>query len=88
MEPVIVINPGKFCVCDVRFKHKTCIGLTKTAPCFAMYLMFFFYCFFSVFFSGESKMDIRKKVWDYIESNNLANFPRPVYHKIPNFKVS
>nr|XP_015223832.1 PREDICTED: methenyltetrahydrofolate synthase domain-containing protein isoform X4 [Lepisosteus oculatus] len=35
---------------------------------------------------GVTKWDIRQKVWDYIEANNLANFPRPVHHRIPNFK--
>ncbi|XP_055029384.2 methenyltetrahydrofolate synthase domain-containing protein isoform X2 [Misgurnus anguillicaudatus] len=34
----------------------------------------------------ESKWDIRHKVWDYIEDQNLANFPRPVHNRIPNFK--
>lgn len=36
--------------------------------------------------AGCSKWDIRQKVWDYIEHNNLADFPRPVHHRIPNFK--
>uniref|UniRef100_A0A4W6C9G3 Methenyltetrahydrofolate synthase domain-containing protein n=1 Tax=Lates calcarifer TaxID=8187 RepID=A0A4W6C9G3_LATCA len=40
----------------------------------------------SVFSSGASKWDIRQKVWDYIEEKNLANFPRPVHNRIPNFK--
>ncbi|XP_061670565.1 methenyltetrahydrofolate synthase domain-containing protein isoform X2 [Syngnathoides biaculeatus] len=35
---------------------------------------------------GVTKWDIRQKVWDYIEENNLANFPRPVHNRIPNFK--
>lgn len=35
---------------------------------------------------GAAKEDIRQKVWHYIEDNNLANFPRPVYNRIPNFK--
>ncbi|XP_076583246.1 methenyltetrahydrofolate synthase domain-containing protein isoform X1 [Chaetodon auriga] len=35
---------------------------------------------------GASKWDIRQKVWDYIEDKNLANFPRPVHNRIPNFK--
>lgn len=35
---------------------------------------------------GASKWDIRQKIWDYIEENNLANFPRPVHNRIPNFK--
>lgn len=37
--------------------------------------------------SGASKWDIRQKVWDYIEEKNLANFPRPVHNRIPNFKA-
>uniref|UniRef100_A0A3P8TAD0 Methenyltetrahydrofolate synthase domain-containing protein n=1 Tax=Amphiprion percula TaxID=161767 RepID=A0A3P8TAD0_AMPPE len=41
-------------------------------------------CF--VFSPGASKWDIRQKVWDYIEEKNLANFPRPVHNRIPNFK--
>ncbi|XP_028812489.1 methenyltetrahydrofolate synthase domain-containing protein isoform X2 [Denticeps clupeoides] len=35
---------------------------------------------------GGGKRDIRQKVWDYIEAENLANFPRPVHNRIPNFK--
>ncbi|KAM9765360.1 methenyltetrahydrofolate synthase domain-containing protein isoform 1-T1 [Menidia menidia] len=35
---------------------------------------------------GASKWDIRQKIWDYIEEKNLANFPRPVHNRIPNFK--
>ncbi|CAJ1048796.1 methenyltetrahydrofolate synthase domain-containing protein isoform X3 [Xyrichtys novacula] len=35
---------------------------------------------------GATKWDIRQKVWDYIEEKNLANFPRPVHNRIPNFK--
>ncbi|CAL8351256.1 unnamed protein product [Merluccius merluccius] len=35
---------------------------------------------------GATKWDIRQKVWDHIEDNNLANFPRPVHNRIPNFK--
>ncbi|XP_056384340.1 methenyltetrahydrofolate synthase domain-containing protein isoform X2 [Hyla sarda] len=38
--------------------------------------------------AGCNKWDIRQKVWDYIELNNLADFPRPVHHRIPNFKAS
>ncbi|XP_069824708.1 methenyltetrahydrofolate synthase domain-containing protein isoform X1 [Dendropsophus ebraccatus] len=38
--------------------------------------------------AGCTKWDIRQKVWDYIEDNNLADFPRPVHHRIPNFKAS
>uniref|UniRef100_A0A674J7C1 Methenyltetrahydrofolate synthase domain-containing protein n=1 Tax=Terrapene triunguis TaxID=2587831 RepID=A0A674J7C1_9SAUR len=37
---------------------------------------------------GVSKWDIRTKIWDYMEANNLADFPRPVHHRIPNFKGS
>lgn len=35
---------------------------------------------------GDTKWDIRHKVWNYIEVKNLASFPRPVHHRIPNFK--
>ncbi|KAJ7311883.1 hypothetical protein JRQ81_006199 [Phrynocephalus forsythii] len=38
--------------------------------------------------AGISKSDIRQKIWDYMEANNLADFPRPVHHRIPNFKGS
>ncbi|XP_071065140.1 methenyltetrahydrofolate synthase domain-containing protein isoform X2 [Dasypus novemcinctus] len=38
--------------------------------------------------AGVSKQDIREKIWDYLESQNLADFPRPVHHRIPNFKGS
>uniref|UniRef100_A0A8C5VTS1 Methenyltetrahydrofolate synthase domain-containing protein n=1 Tax=Microcebus murinus TaxID=30608 RepID=A0A8C5VTS1_MICMU len=37
--------------------------------------------------AGVSKQDIREQIWDYMESQNLADFPRPVHHRIPNFKV-
>ena len=36
---------------------------------------------------GVSKQDIREQIWDYMESQNIADFPRPVHHRIPNFKV-
>ncbi|XP_045628624.1 methenyltetrahydrofolate synthase domain-containing protein isoform X2 [Ursus americanus] len=36
--------------------------------------------------TGVSKQDIREQIWDYMESQNLADFPRPVHHRIPNFK--
>jgi 5-formyltetrahydrofolate cyclo-ligase len=32
-----------------------------------------------------SKEEIRQKVWDRLEKENLARFPRPVYGRIPNF---
>ncbi|XP_008048504.1 methenyltetrahydrofolate synthase domain-containing protein isoform X1 [Carlito syrichta] len=38
--------------------------------------------------AGVSKQDIRERIWDYMESENLADFPRPVHHRIPNFKGS
>ncbi|NXS48697.1 MTHSD protein, partial [Balaeniceps rex] len=37
---------------------------------------------------GASKRDIREKVWDYLEASGLADFPRPVHRRIPNFKGS
>lgn len=36
---------------------------------------------------GISKQDLRQQVWDYMEAHNLADFPRPVHGRIPNFKV-
>ncbi|PNI45849.1 MTHFSD isoform 4 [Pan troglodytes] len=36
--------------------------------------------------AGVSKQDIREQIWGYMESQNLADFPRPVHHRIPNFK--
>uniref|UniRef100_G1SHN6 Methenyltetrahydrofolate synthase domain-containing protein n=1 Tax=Oryctolagus cuniculus TaxID=9986 RepID=G1SHN6_RABIT len=38
--------------------------------------------------AGVSKQDIRERIWDHMESQNLADFPRPVHHRIPNFKGS
>jgi len=32
------------------------------------------------------KWEIRKRVWDYMETNNIARNPRPVHHRIPNFE--
>jgi 5-formyltetrahydrofolate cyclo-ligase len=32
------------------------------------------------------KSEIRKHVWDELESENIATFPRPVHGRIPNFK--
>jgi len=34
----------------------------------------------------DTKASIRQKVWETIEKNDIANFPRPVYNRIPNFK--
>lgn len=31
------------------------------------------------------KWRIRKAVWDHLEENDVARFPRPVHHRIPNF---
>lgn len=31
------------------------------------------------------KWVIRKRVWDLMEAKNIAQFPRPVHHRIPNF---
>ncbi|NXU91098.1 MTHSD protein, partial [Xiphorhynchus elegans] len=37
---------------------------------------------------GPSKGDIRDKVWAHLEDSGLAEFPRPVHGRIPNFKGS
>ncbi|NXT05890.1 MTHSD protein, partial [Prunella fulvescens] len=34
-----------------------------------------------------SKWEIREKVWEHLEAAGLAEFPRPVRGRIPNFKV-
>lgn len=34
------------------------------------------------------KWSVRRTVWNYLEDNDLAEFPRPVHHRIPNFKGS
>ncbi|XP_005052385.1 PREDICTED: methenyltetrahydrofolate synthase domain-containing protein isoform X1 [Ficedula albicollis] len=36
--------------------------------------------------SGASKWEIREKVWEHLEASGLAEFPRPVRGRIPNFK--
>jgi 5-formyltetrahydrofolate cyclo-ligase len=33
-----------------------------------------------------SKSSLRREVWNFMESSNVAAFPRPVYRRIPNFK--
>ncbi len=32
-----------------------------------------------------NKQEIRQQVWEHLEKENLARFPRPVYGRIPNF---
>jgi 5-formyltetrahydrofolate cyclo-ligase len=31
------------------------------------------------------KWTLRKRIWDYMEEKDIARFPRPVHHRIPNF---
>ncbi|XP_030812226.1 methenyltetrahydrofolate synthase domain-containing protein isoform X2 [Camarhynchus parvulus] len=38
--------------------------------------------------AGRSKSDIREEVWEHLEASGLAEFPRPVRGRIPNFKGS
>jgi len=33
----------------------------------------------------ETKVELRKRVWSLMEEKNITSFPRPVYHRIPNF---
>jgi len=33
----------------------------------------------------KTKQEIRKEIWDLLEQNNVATFPRPVHGRIPNF---
>ena len=37
-------------------------------------------------YDGPSKDDLRRKIWDKLEKEDLADFPRPCQHRIPNFK--
>mmetsp|Transcript_21384 Transcript_21384/g.42461 ORF Transcript_21384/g.42461 Transcript_21384/m.42461 type:complete len:437 (+) Transcript_21384:182-1492(+) len=34
------------------------------------------------------KWRLRKRIWDYMEDNDIADFPRPVHNRIPNFKLA
>lgn len=34
----------------------------------------------------NTKEGIRARIWNHLEKNDLVNFPRPVHHRIPNFK--
>lgn len=36
--------------------------------------------------SSQVKQVIRKRVWDLMEREGIARFPRPVYDRIPNFE--
>ncbi|XP_003460773.2 methenyltetrahydrofolate synthase domain-containing protein isoform X4 [Cavia porcellus] len=38
--------------------------------------------------AGVSKQDIREQIWNHMEAQDIADFPRPVHHRIPNFKGS
>lgn len=38
--------------------------------------------------AGVSKQDIREQIWNHMEAQDIADFPRPVHHRIPNFKVA
>ena len=42
----------------------------------------------SVSVEEDTKASIRQKVWEFMEKNDIANFPRPVYNRIPNYKGS
>jgi 5-formyltetrahydrofolate cyclo-ligase len=33
----------------------------------------------------ERKKELRERIWKYLEDNDLARFPRPVFNRIPNF---
>jgi len=35
--------------------------------------------------AGAWKWAVRKRIWDMMEAENIARFPRPVHHRIPNF---
>ncbi len=33
-----------------------------------------------------TKQSVRQRVWEFLERNDVAAFPRPVYNRIPNFR--
>ncbi|XP_020949361.1 methenyltetrahydrofolate synthase domain-containing protein isoform X8 [Sus scrofa] len=71
---------------DPRTRDPVLPCLTShTASCMALGMA---WGLWAVSESGISKQDIRERIWDYMESENLADFPRPVHHRIPNFKGS
>lgn len=35
--------------------------------------------------AGAWKWEVRKRIWDFMEANDIARLPRPVHHRIPNF---
>jgi len=39
-------------------------------------------------YKGPSKQDLRQKIWDKLEAEDVADIPRPCHHRIPNFKGS
>lgn len=41
---------------------------------------------FAVDASGAWKWAVRQRIWDYMEDNDIADFPRPVHRRIPAFK--
>jgi len=36
----------------------------------------------------EEKMNLREKIWKTMEEKNIARFPLPPYHRIPNYEGS
>ncbi len=36
----------------------------------------------------EEKIQLREKIWKILESNKIARFPLPCYHRIPNYEGS
>jgi 5-formyltetrahydrofolate cyclo-ligase len=39
----------------------------------------------SVLSAQNTKRKLREEIWKYLEDQNIARFPRPVYNRIPNF---
>jgi len=35
--------------------------------------------------AGAWKWPMRTKIWDFMEAHDIARYPRPVHHRIPNF---
>ena len=45
-------------------------------------------CLWNVLRADDGKVEIRRRVWDYLDENHLALFPRPPHRRISNFRVS
>lgn len=69
--------------------HVNALLFQNTVLCIMSYVCFikWKYIYTSWLITEVTKESIRKSVWNYLEDNDLVQFPRPVHHRIPNFVV-